>query len=279
MAQKVWRGFLNFGMLSVPVFLNVAARDKRVDLHTYHTACNSQIKAPKFCPACQLMLEPTEVYRGYDAGNGIIKLTDEEMESITPATEKVMEISECVKWSDVDPLYLAESYYLLPDDAGKKAYSLLVKALSDSGRVAIVQLTKSSREHVALIRPKGNGLMLHYVWYENEVNRVAEFESLAPAGLSANEVKLAGQLVANMAGDFNPSQYEDGYMQRLNTLIASKQDKKIQAPAPVNTARSAATVDIAAALEASLINKPRRRILPQEDAPATNKKGKGRRAA
>ena len=277
MATKVWSGFLNFGMLSVPVFLNVAAREKKVELHTYHTACNSQIKSPQYCPKCASMLEKTETYRGYDAGKGkgIVRLESDEMEAITPGSSKVMEISECVKWSDVDPIYLAESFYLLPDDVGKKAYSLLFRALSDSGRVAVVQIAKSSREHMAIIRPKGRGLVLHYLWYDGEVNRVPEFDTLTDADLKANEVKLASQLVESMAADFIPAQYEDGYRQRLNTLIMSKMDRAVQPPAPVNTPARAATVDISAALEASILSqKGKRRITPQGFAPEKPKSKK-----
>lgn len=284
MATKVWKGFLNFGMLSIPVFLNVAARDKRVELNTFHTACNGRVKMPKWCPSCNVQLQPTETYRGFDTGNGIIRLTDEELEGITPASEKTMEIAECVKFSEIDPIYMAESFYLLPDSAGAKAYYLLVKTLTDSGRVGIVQISKNSREHVAIIRPRGNGLMLHYIWYPAEIAEVPEFDRLAPATVSTTEIKLATQLVESMAAPFNPGQFEDGYLQRLNTLIASKQDSRIAAPAPVNTTARAATVDITAALMSSLAAKNSRSIrLPDEAAPTApstrGRRARGRRAA
>lgn len=278
MATKVWKGFLNFGLLSIPVYLNVAARDKRIDLHTYHEACNSQIKAPKYCPKCEVMLQPTEIYRGYDAGSGIVKLTDEEMEGITPATERVMEITDCVEWKAVDPIYLAESFYLLPDTAGNKAYSLLVKTLTETGRVALAQITKSSREHVVAIRPKGNGLMLHYLWYQDEIAQVPEFEHLNAATVSAAEMKLAKQLVDSLASDFTPEQFEDGYAQRLNTLIASKLDKKIAAPSPVKAAAKSETVDITTALMSSLATAKNKRAIKLEAEAPAKKAGKGKAA-
>lgn len=282
MSNKQWSGFVNFGLLSIPCYLKVGARDRRVELNNFHSACNGRIKMPKFCPTCNVHLEPTEIYRGFDTGNGIVKLTDEEMEGITPASEKTMEISECVKWAEIDPVYLAESFYLLPDDAGRKAYSLLVKALNKSGRVGVVQLTKSSREHIAVVRPRGNGLMLHYIWYPAEIAHVPEFETLQPAVLSANEMELANQLVESMAVPFNPSQYEDGYLQRLNTLIGSKLDKKIAAPTPVNVPSRPATVDIAAALASSLAMKNNNRAIRLEGettAPVKVKKGAKKRTA
>ncbi len=158
MSTKVWKGFLNFGLLSIPVYLNVGARDKKLELNTFHTACNGRIKMPKWCPSCSVMLEPTETYRGYDSGSGIVKLTDEEMESITPTTEKVMEISECVEWKDVDPLYLAESFYVLPDDAGRKAYGLLTKTLMETGRATNRPQRSGDKASEATRRKPGCGL-------------------------------------------------------------------------------------------------------------------------
>jgi DNA end-binding protein Ku len=275
MANRVWKGFLSLGALSIPIHLCVAARDQRVELHSFHSECNGRVKSPKYCPACEKMLEPSEIYRGYDSGSGLVPITDEELDNITPSTEHQMEITECVQMSDIDVSYFAESFFMLPDPAGIKAYSLLTKTLKETGRVAITQITKSSREHTAIIRPKGNGLMLHYVFYQSEIARIPEFESLPMATLSANELKLANQLVTSMETDFNPEQYEDSYFQRLNTLIASKLDDKIAAPTPVKSIAAAPTQDLMAALTASLGQvKARRTIKVQEDDKSKGKKKK-----
>jgi DNA end-binding protein Ku len=284
LATKTWNGFLNFGLLSIPVYLNTAAREKKVELHTYHTVCNSGLQHPKYCPQCQVNLPSAEIYKGFLGPNGIVKLSEEEMDAIAPGSNKVMTISECVEWKDVDPMYLAESFYLLPGEAGLKAYSLLHKTLQETGRVAIAQIAKNSREHVALIRPKGNGLMLHYLWYENEIAKVPEFNSLQLATASAQEMKLAKQLMESLHADFDTSEYEDGYYQRLNTLIASKTDDSIAAPAPVK-AVAKPSLDIAAALMSSLANaKPHRKIKLQDEppaaaAPVSKPKGKKKKAA
>jgi len=113
MATKVWKGHLSFGLLSIPCFLNVGARAKRVETNNFHVACDTPVKAPKFCPTCDVKLEPTEMYRGTTIGGKIVKLTDEEIEAIEPVTGHSVEISETVPWSTIDPLFLAESFYLL----------------------------------------------------------------------------------------------------------------------------------------------------------------------
>jgi DNA end-binding protein Ku len=281
MAHKVWKGHLSFGLLNIPVYLNVAARDKRVELHTFHTECKGAVKSPKYCPACSKMLEASEIFRGYQTDGRIVEITDEEIEGITPASGKVLEITECVKWSDVDSLYLAESFYLLPEDVGMKAYGLLVKTLTDTGRVAIAQLTKSGRENMILLRPQGNGLILHYLWYQTEIAKVAEFDDLQAVSLTASELKLARQLAESLDSEFNPETFEDGYYQRLNTLIASKIDKSIAAPTPVSAVTAQPVQDLMAALSASLATpKPRRTIkLDTPAAPAKQAKAKKGKAA
>jgi len=278
MATKVWRGTLQLGLLNIGVSLCVAARDKRIELNTFHTKCKGPVKAPKYCPGCETMLKTEDIFRGYKSGDSIVPLTDEEMEAITPETGRIVEIAECVKASEIDPSYLAESFYLIPDEASHKAYSLLAKTLADTGRVALAQLTKSSREHVILLRPKGNGLMLFYLWYADEIAKVPEFEDLEVAKLAPSELKLATQLLDSITTGFDPEAYSDSYRQRLNTLIASKMDSTIAAPVAIKSAPVTQTQDLMAALSASVANPPKRRIKVNEQ-PAPKAKAKKSRAA
>lgn len=281
MASKVWKGYLTFGLLNLPVYLNVAARDKRVELHTYHTECKGALKKPSWCPACEKIVPPDEVMKGYAKGkDSIVPITEAELDSITPETQRVMEINSCVEWAKVDPIYLAESFYLLPDDPGKKGYSLLAKVLADTGRVGIAQLTKSSREHVVLIRPSGQGLTAHYIWYDEEIARVPEFLDFEQTKLSANEIKLATQLVESMESEFEPQQYHDAYAARLTTLIASKLDKSVEAPAPVKVRAISESQDIMATLAASLKVERKRKPEPAPELPVKAiKKAKGKKVA
>jgi len=131
--------------------------------------------------------------------------------------------------------------------------------------VGIAQISKNGREHVAAIRPKENGLVMHYLWYPDEVNKNADFDDLELVSLTANEIKLAKQLVESLAGEFQPEEFEDGYRQRLNRLIESKLDSSVEAPAPVKTVAKSAPVDISAALQQSLAAvKPRRKVAVEQ---------------
>ena len=276
MARKVWSGHLTFGLVTIPIGLATGARDESTSLGQFHT-CGSRTKRPDYCPECRRIIERSEITKGWEVSKDKhITIAQEEIDVITPTTEKVIEISEFVEWADVDPIYLAESFYVLPEDAGKKPYSLIVKALRDTGKVGIAQMTKNNREHVVLLRPKGNGLMMHCLYYPNEIHELSEFDSMAEYPLSAADVKLAGKLVESLAGPFQPTKYENGYDMRLNQLIASKINSKVLAPTPVK-AVVPASIDLTAALQASL-DKPKRKItVPQTMPVATavdKKKGK-----
>jgi len=259
MATKVWKGHLNFGLVSIPVYLNTGARDEHTALCQLHQPCGSRTKKPDFCPACNRNITRDEIVKAYEKGeDSYVVLTKEELDGIAPASEKIMDITECVPRETVDEIYLAESYYLLPEDAGKRGYFLLANALRDTEKVAIAQLTKNSREHVVLIRPSGKGLMLHFLYYATEVNRVPEFDYLNEVPLEKSLVKMAEQLVDSLSTEFDPEIFENGYDMRLNQLIASKLDKAVKAPTPV-TAKANVLPDLTAALQASLA-RPGRKI-------------------
>jgi DNA end-binding protein Ku len=270
MPTKTWKGYVQFGLLSIPVYLNTGARDdKSIGFNTLHKKDKGRVRMPKTCEICEEKLEAADIVKGYQlADKSYVLVTDEELDAIEPESSSIMEIKHCVDAKAVDAIYLAESFYLLPEDPGRKAYALLVKALADSGKVAIALLCKNNRENVVLLRPKQNGLIAHFLYYANEVNRNPEFESLTPPAITANESKLAAKLVESMAEPFKIEQYKDGYRERLNVLIASKMDKTVKAPAPIK-AQTPKVMDLMAALEASL---KRPRAVALEDAPVDKKK-------
>jgi DNA end-binding protein Ku len=284
---KVWKGFLTFGLLQIPVYLNTGAREKRVELHNYHRAtadgepCNGELGAPKKCKACGAGdLKESDIYKGYEGPNGIIPITKDELAAITPATEKVMEISEIVPLESIDPMYYNDAFYMLPDEAvGRKAYSLLLHTLIAKESAAIVRLTKSQREHIAAIRPKANGLVLSYLWHADEMNVNEDFEKFTPVACSEAEMNLAEQLADSLAADFNPDALEDSYRQRLSTLIASKLDKTIEPPAAVNTPTPEASVDLMAALKKSIATMPTKAAAPSKPAAKPKAKPKTKRKA
>jgi DNA end-binding protein Ku len=255
MATSVWKGFLTFGLLSIPIRLFSAARSERISLNQLHSVCNSRIKMPLFCPTCDRKVERNEIVKGYEyEDDQYLLFTPEELDNIEPESGRTMEIQEFVKLDEVDPLYFESSYYVTPEDEGKKAYRLLLEALEQSGYAAIAKLTMHQREHVVIIRPRNNGLTLHTMYYQSEIREVSEYGRQDHVELKDAEKKLAVQLIENLAAEFEPHKYRDEYQEGMRALIAAKQDGK-QVASVVHPKR-APVVDLMAALTKSLEQRP-----------------------
>src|SRR5258708_8098665 len=132
-----------------------------------------------------------------------------------------MEILEFVKLDEMDPLYFDSSYYLSPEDAGVKAYQLLMKAMQESGYGAIAKLTMHQREHIVIIRPGTKGMTLHTMFYSNEI-RAAESMPADKIEVKEQERKLARQLIESLAAPFEPQKYRDEYQENVRAMIAAK---------------------------------------------------------
>src|SRR6202171_3965038 len=204
MATSVWKGYLTFGLLSIPIRLFSAARGERIGLNQLHEPCHSRIKMPLFCPTCNRMVERSEIVKGYkDERNKYVLFSEEDLDKIEPESARTMEILEFVKIEEIDPLYYDASYYITPEDEGKKAYQLLLKAMEESGYAAIAKLTMHQREHIVVVRPRANGMTLHTMYYTNEVREVAEYgQTDASAEPKPAEKKLAEQLIESLAAKF-----------------------------------------------------------------------------
>jgi DNA end-binding protein Ku len=250
-ASTTWKGYLSFGLISIPIRLYPAARKTGVRLHQIHNKCHTRIRQPLFCPHCNRIVNRSEVVKGYEyAKDQYVLIQEAELKKIAPPSERTMEIQEFVDIAEVDPLYFDTSYLAVPEQNGRKAYHLLLKALEDSGRAAIARVSMYRREYVIIVRPREHGLTMHTMYYAAEVRSVAEYGKLDHAQVRPQELKLAKQLVEELTAHFDPRKYHDGYQDRLKALIESKQkgERIVVAPQP----KPAPVVDMMEALKKSL---------------------------
>lgn len=258
MATTVWKGFLSFGLLSIPVRLYSAARSERISLNQLHSVCHTRIRMPLFCPTCDRKVERQEIVKGYEYDKDQYVLFEEnELDQFEPDSSRSMEILEFVKLDEIDPLYFDASYYMTPEPEGRKAYFLLQNALRDSGYSAIAKLTMHQREHTVIVRPHKNngksGLTLHTMYYQSEIREVAEYGETDQVEVNNAEKKLATQLIENLAAKFEPEKYHDDYQDSLRALISAKQQGK--EIAPVTHPSRAPVIDLMDALKKSLEQK------------------------
>lgn len=248
--------FLSLGVLTIPVKSKPAAREVRVELKNLHRACTEAGKVGEtgsktYCKACGLDVGRGDLVKGYAKGPGEYAVIDPAtLEALDVESSKVMEIRAFVPLAEVDPVYLGESNWLAPNDqAAAKAFALLREAMRKRKRAAIVQYVQSAREKIGLIRPVGDGLMLHEMWYADEI-RPLEMP-VKPVELAKEELALAEKLVAAAEGSFDMSQFTDRRRQQLQEIVAAALEGKTVKIEPV--AKPATPVpDLMAALQQSV---------------------------
>ncbi len=257
MASTVWKGYITFGLITIPVRLFAAARTERVGFNQIHQVCGSRIKQQTFCPLCDRTIERSELVKGYEVEKDhYVIVNDEEVKSIAPASSDNMEILEFVKAEGIDPIYFDASYFMVPEEAGKKAYHLLLETMRKSGYSAVAKITMHQREYTVIVRPHADGLLLHTMFYPEEVREVPEFRRDTSVTVKPQEVSLAEKLVEGLAADFDPSKYHDEYQGRLMQMIEAKREgQAVPASAPK---QRAPVIDLMQALQKSLGELPRK---------------------
>jgi len=235
----------------MPVRLFSGARSSGISFHMLHRDDLQRVKQQLYCPADNRVIERSEVVKGYEyRKDEYVVVEPEEIKKIEPKTAKTMEILEFVKATDVDPVYFESSYYMLPEEAGRRPYALLTKALEESDYVAIAKLTMHNREYTVFLRPHEGGLMLHTMYYAEEVRAVEGFGA-PEVELKEAEVKVAHQLIEALAADWEPEKFHDSFQENLKKLIQIKLEggkiAEVEKPKKL-----APVVDLMSALKQSL---------------------------
>jgi DNA end-binding protein Ku len=253
MASSVWKGHLTFGLVSFPVRLFSAARAVTVSFNQLHASDNSRIKQMIYCQTENKPIERSEIVKGYEyEKDHYVVIDDEDIKKVAPKTAKVMEIQEFVKADGVDPIYLESSYYMAPDEGGEKPYALLFEAMRQSNYYAVAKIAMHNREHVIILRPGAKGILLHTMYYVDEIRQVDEFRTNTDL-VKPKELELAKSLIDNLAETFQPEKYHDTYRDNLMKMIEDKVEgrKVVETPSP----HVAPVIDIMEALKKSLAEK------------------------
>jgi len=249
-ASSVWKGHLTFGLVSFPVRLFSAARGETVSFNLLHKDDNSRIKQVTYCLAEDKPVPRSDLVKGYEyEKDQYVVIEEEDIKKVAPKTAKVMEILEFVKADQVDPIYLESSYYMAPDEGGDKPYALLFQAIRESKYYAVAKLAMHNREHIVILRPGDKGVVLHTMFYNDEIRQVEEFRTDTSV-VNEKELALAKMLIEALIADFEPEKYKDTYRENLQRMIQAKLEghKVVATPAP----QIAPVIDIMEALKKSL---------------------------
>ncbi|MGC1678185.1 MAG: Ku protein [Candidatus Binataceae bacterium] len=244
---------LTFGLVSIPVRLFPATSSKTIRFNLLHAKDKSRIQEKIFCPVEEQIVDRSELVRGYEVEKGrYVTFTDEELKKLEAQADHAIEISEFIPVTEVDPVYFENSYLLGCEPTSAKAYHLLKEAMANANRVGVAKFTMRGKERLVLIRPFDKGLMLHTMYYEDEVRSFKEIDHGADAPVKESELNLAQRLIADLTEKkFNPEKYKDTYRERVIEAAEQKMaGHEITESAP--EVRKGQVIDLMSALKESL---------------------------
>jgi DNA end-binding protein Ku len=279
-ARAISSGTISFGLVSIPIKVFTATSAKDVHFSMLHEKDKSRLKQQYVCATCGEIVERNATVKGYEYSKGqYVVVSDEELQSLQKKTDQSIEIEEFVPIAQVDPIYFEKSNLLGPDKGGHKAYQLLHRAMTQSGRVAVGRYSTRGRQQLVLLRPMGEGLAMHGLFYADEVRNFADIEIDTTIAIKDAELELAKQLIDQLSHDkFQIEKYEDEYRRSILEAV----DRKVAGEEIVITQPEEAReqiIDLVAALKKSLADKAKAPAAAEAQPARKAARAKGKKAA
>lgn len=251
--RSIASGIISFGLVAIPVKLYSAASSQSVSYNLLHAKCGNRIREQRICPVCNDVVEKTDLIKGFEfAKDQYVRLSDEDLKGLEGEASEAIEITEFVPLAKVDPIYFEKTYYLGPDKGGEKPYRLLADTMTKAAKVALAKFIMRGKDNLVLVRAARNGLMLHTMYFADEVRSFDEIAKGETAKIGSAETNLALRLVDELSNqEFEAEKYEDQYRQRVMELVATKAEGK-DIPVATPQAKRAQVIDLMAALKESL---------------------------
>ena len=248
-----WRGTISFGLVSIPVELRAAVQSDHVSFRMLHAEDLAPVKYERVCERDGQPVPWGEIVKGYEYTKGkFVILTDEDFRAAALASSKTIDILDFVRAEEIDPRFFDTPYYVVPAKGGEKGYALLREAIRTTSSVGVGKLTMHQKQHLAAIKTVGSALMLETMRFANELVPITELSFPADDIVRPQELKMAAQLVANLAEPFQPEKYTDDYRASLMKIIRAKlKGQKIE-PTEPEEPESTKVLDLMSRLQASL---------------------------
>lgn len=283
MARAIWSGTISFGLLNVPVKLYSAVARRGISLREIREADGARIRHRRVAEGSDEEVPYEQIVKAFEISpDRYVPLGKEELAALAPEKTRAIEVLDFVDLGEIDPIYFDSPYYLGPAEGAEKAYSLLARALEESGRVAIARFVFRNKEHLAAIRPAGGVLTLTTMRFADEVVPPSELDDALPAEqpkVAKRELEMAEQLIDSLTREFDPAAYRDEYRQELLSLIERKAEgKDVLTVAAPQEPKATRAPDLMAALEESIAavqgerGKTTKKRKPQKKRPASTAK-------
>jgi DNA end-binding protein Ku len=255
MAASTWKGFITFGLISVPIRLFAAARYSHISFHEVHRKCGNRVHQQLYCPYDKEVVPRDEIVMGYETEDEKMVIVDpQELKALAPPSSTEMEISQFVRLDEVDPIYFETSYFSVPEEAGRRAYALILSTMEQMKLAAIAKVTMHQRDRTVILRPYDRGLAVHTLYYPKEIREVPGYGNETPKSQNRQELSLAEQFAKSLVKPFQPEKFHDDYQDSVRELIESKSRGKAL-PKVEKAKKLAPVIDLATALRNSLAKK------------------------
>ena len=251
--RAIWKGAVSFGLVNVPIRLYSATENHDVQFRQVHREDGGRIKYQRTCSIDGEVVAFDDIAKGYETADGdMVVLTDEDFKDLPARTSKEIAVKQFVPADQIDPIYLDKCYYLEPDKSATKPYVLLRDALAKADRMAIVTVSIRTRMTMAVLRVKDGVIVMQTMLWPDEV-RAADFANIdEDQHATAQELAMAETLIDQLAGDYEPSEYEDDYAIALQALVKAKVEGGEVQAAEEPEGESGQVVDLLAALAKSV---------------------------
>jgi DNA end-binding protein Ku len=257
-ARPIWRGQIRLALVSIPVELFPATRSgAQIQFHQVHEPTGKRIKYEKVVPGIG-PVDRDEIVKGYEVSKGHYVLLDpEEIESVKLESRKTLDLVEFVDDDGIDSMYFDKPYYVVPaDDLAEEAYVVLRDALKAANKIGVGQLAIRGQEFVVALKPCGRGILLETLRYADEVHKSSGFfRDIGDHKPDADLLDMASMLIERKAGEFDPKDFHNRYVDALHELIEKKQKAKgqkiIEQPEEAPP-KGSNVIDLMAALKKSL---------------------------
>jgi DNA end-binding protein Ku len=288
MARSIWNGALSFGLINIPISIMSSKQEDPLRFRTLDKRDHALVGYRNYNKSTGEDVPKEAIVKGFEyEPNQFVVLTDEDFKKANPKATQTIDIQEFVSLEDLDPLLFEKPYYLVPGKNGEKGYLLLKEVLERQSKVAIATFVLRTKQHLAVVMPRGDYLILEIIKFANEIREVEEATFLDEVNfdkvkISEKEIKVAESLVEGMTEEWNPKKFENTYEKDLLHRIEEKVKKGEVEMAPEVDEEVALSntnvVDLLPLLEKSLQAKGRRKAPAKKTSKSKNSSGKKKHA-
>ena len=289
--RAIWKGSISFGLVNIPIALYPATHTEDLRFRLLRAKDLSPVNYKRVAEADGKEVTWDQIVKGYEYEKGkFVVIKDDDFKRVDIEATQTVDIINFVDLEDVNPIFFHKPYYMEPQKGGDRAYVLLREALESSGKIGIAKVVIKTRQHLAAVKPQGDGLMLELMHFAAELRDVEDFRQPRESKIAKKELDMAKSLITSMTEKWDPEAYKDDYRDALEDMIEEKvkhPDKEL--PKKAAKKRPSNVIDLVAVLQESMresSKKPKAKARAKKVAstaakkkPAAKKRTKTRAAA